>query len=60
MDMVCVPLYDTLGENAVEYIIGHAETRFVLAAGAKLATLAKAVVKVGLKGRWATCLSLNQ
>ena len=47
MDMVCVPLYDTLGENAVEYIIGHAETRFVLAAGAKLATLAKAVVKVG-------------
>lgn len=45
MDMVCVPLYDTLGEPAVQYIIKHAETRFVLSSGAKLAMLARAVAK---------------
>ena len=45
MDMVCVPLYDTLGEPAVQYIIKHAETRFVLSSGAKLALLARAVAK---------------
>jgi len=27
MDMICVPLYDTLGEDAVEFIIKHAETK---------------------------------
>ena len=23
--LICVPLYDTLGENSVEYIIDHSE-----------------------------------
>jgi hypothetical protein len=27
MSYQCVPLYDTLGENAVEYIINHSEVR---------------------------------
>jgi hypothetical protein len=26
MSATCVPLYDSLGENAIEYIINHAET----------------------------------
>jgi hypothetical protein len=30
MSYQCVPLYDTLGENAVEYIINHSEVRGVL------------------------------
>jgi hypothetical protein len=39
----CVPLYDTLGEKAIEYVMTHSETKFVVAAGSKLAGLAKSL-----------------
>jgi long-chain acyl-CoA synthetase len=44
-----VPLYDTLGEKAIEYVLGHSETKFVVAAGSKLAGLAKSLK--GFKGK---------
>eukprot|EP00879_Flechtneria_rotunda_P001890 GHRR01002062.1.p1 GENE.GHRR01002062.1~~GHRR01002062.1.p1 ORF type:complete len:668 (+),score=222.63 GHRR01002062.1:317-2320(+) len=37
----CVPLYDTLGDSAIEYVLKHSETRFVVAAGSKLPGLVK-------------------
>ena len=52
-NMYCVPLYDSLGENAIEYIIGHAEASAVFVSAAKLATLAKSLPQVGGDGvRW--------
>lgn len=45
MSLECVPLYDTLGETAIEYVMTHSETKFVCAAGSKLAGLAKALSK---------------
>ncbi|KAL6779688.1 LCS2 [Auxenochlorella protothecoides x Auxenochlorella symbiontica] len=36
----CVPLYDTLGESAVEYIVKHAEVTAVAVLGSKLGALA--------------------
>ena len=42
----CVPLYDTLGENAVEYIISHSGTSALFASADKLPTLAKALPKL--------------
>jgi long-chain acyl-CoA synthetase len=52
MGFVCVPLYDTLGENAIEYIIDHSESSFLVLSAAKLPDFAKALpkVKVTLKG----------
>merc|ERR1712144_26191 len=37
----CVPLYDTLGENAVEFISNHAECKAVFVSGQKLGNLLK-------------------
>ena len=37
----CVPLYDTLGENAVEFILNHAECKAVFVSGQKLGNLLK-------------------
>ncbi|KAF5827353.1 hypothetical protein DUNSADRAFT_795 [Dunaliella salina] len=31
MSAVCVPLYETLGENAIEYIVEHSDTKLVVA-----------------------------
>ncbi|GAX79708.1 hypothetical protein CEUSTIGMA_g7149.t1 [Chlamydomonas eustigma] len=45
MNLVCVPLYDTLGETAVNFIINHAETKLVVSSGVKLPTVAKALLK---------------
>ena len=42
----CVPLYDTLGENAIEYIINHSEASFVVVSSAKLAAFAGALPKI--------------
>lgn len=42
----CVPLYDTLGENAVEYIISHSGASALFASADKLPTLAKALPKL--------------
>lgn len=52
MSMVCVPLYETLGDEAVEYIVDHSETQVVVVAGARLGLLAKALpkLKAPLKG----------
>lgn len=37
----CVPLYDTLGADAVRYIISHAEVTIVFASALKLPALVK-------------------
>ena len=42
MSYQCVPLYDTLGENAVEYIINHSEAVAAFCDSKKLGQLAKA------------------
>lgn len=39
MDYVCVPLYDTLGDNAVEYILNHAEIKTVFVDGSNIKNL---------------------
>ena len=39
----CVPLYDSLGENAIEFIIKHSEATIVFVASDKAANLAKAL-----------------
>ena len=41
----CVPLYDSLGENAIEFIINHSESSIVFVCTTKLAGLAKALPK---------------
>jgi hypothetical protein len=43
MSYECVPLYDTLGENAVEFIINHSEAVITIVDGRKLSSLAGAV-----------------
>lgn len=41
----CVPLYDTLGPDAVEYIIGHAEITLVFASAVKMRALVEPLIK---------------
>lgn len=58
MSMCAVPIYDTLGENVIEYIVNHSETKVVMSQGAKLPSLAKALPEfdhdlVGV-GYWGT------
>lgn len=45
LNTVCVPLYDSLGENAIEYIINHSEAVIAFVAASKLPALAKALPK---------------
>ncbi|KAF5833204.1 hypothetical protein DUNSADRAFT_10554 [Dunaliella salina] len=45
MSAVCVPLYETLGENAIEYIIQHSGAKMVVSQGSKLAAVAKALAR---------------
>jgi long-subunit acyl-CoA synthetase (AMP-forming) len=47
MSYVCVPLYETLGEDAIEYIIEHSEARLVVVAGKRLGRMAAALRQVG-------------
>ncbi|PSC70142.1 Long chain acyl-synthetase 4 [Micractinium conductrix] len=42
----CVPLYDVLGDNTVEYIIDHSESSIVFCSADKLPVLARAMHKV--------------
>lgn len=49
MGYECVPLYDTLGENAIEYIIDHSESIFLVIAAAKLDNFAAALPKLTQK-----------
>ena len=46
MSLYCVPLYDSLGENAIEFIINHSESTIVFAASDKLANLGAALPHV--------------
>ena len=41
-----MPLYDSLGETAVEYTVNHSATALVFVQASKLALLAKAAPKV--------------
>ena len=43
MNIYCVPLYDTLGENAIEYIVKHSEASVLFVHGNKLEVFAKAL-----------------
>ena len=43
MNLYCIPLYDTLGENAIEYIVRHSEASVVFSQASKLSMLAKAL-----------------
>eukprot|EP00121_Abeoforma_whisleri_P002776 Awhi_evm1s2497 len=43
---VCVPLYDTLGADAVDYIVEHSEQKLIFVAENKLTALVKALPKV--------------
>jgi long-chain acyl-CoA synthetase len=45
MTYECVPVYDTLGENAIEYILNHSETSALFASASKLPPLVKALDK---------------
>lgn len=40
-----MPLYDSLGENAIEYIINHSEAMVAFVASAKLPSLVKGIGK---------------
>lgn len=46
MGYVVVPLYDTLGENAVEYILNHSEAVYLAVSAAKLPQIAAALPNV--------------
>lgn len=41
-----MPLYDSLGENAIEYIIDHSESQFLVISSAKLAAFTAALPKI--------------
>ena len=45
MGMHCVPLYDTLGANAVEFILNHSEAGIAFASADKLPKLTQALPK---------------
>jgi hypothetical protein len=45
MSYVCVPLYETLGENAVEFILQHADVQLVFVEGCRMARMVKALRK---------------
>jgi hypothetical protein len=46
MSAYCVPLYDSLGENAIEYIVRHAEAGLVFVSAEKLPNLLQALPKL--------------
>ena len=57
--LVCVPLYETLGDNAIQYIVQHSEAALVVAAAGKLPALAKVRALEGSEGgsvRYVACL----
>lgn len=46
VNMTTVPLYDTLGDNAIEYICSHAEVKMVMVAESKIGVLTKALLEI--------------
>lgn len=51
MSLHAVPIYDTLGEGAVEYIVDHSESVAVFVSDKKFASLLKALASPKLKAR---------
>jgi len=49
-NFVCVPLYETLGEDAIEYILAHSEARLVVVQGKRLGRVAQALRSTGGSG----------
>ncbi|GBF96698.1 hypothetical protein Rsub_09440, partial [Raphidocelis subcapitata] len=49
MSYECVPLYDSLGENAIEFILRHSEAAAVFVAGGKAGKLAAALGEIKAK-----------
>ncbi len=47
MSYVCVPLYETLGEDSIEYILEHSGARVVVVAGKRLGRVAAALKSAG-------------
>ncbi|KAL4444634.1 hypothetical protein ABPG77_002451 [Micractinium sp. CCAP 211/92] len=45
-NLYCVPLYDSLGEHAIEYIVNHSETTCVFTQSEKFGTLANSLPHV--------------
>jgi long-chain acyl-CoA synthetase len=45
-----VPLYDTLGDEAVQYVISHSEVRVVVVSAAKAPALTKILGAMGSAG----------
>lgn len=46
MSYVCVPLYETLGENAIEFILQHAEVSLVFVEGSRMGRMVQALKEV--------------
>jgi long-chain acyl-CoA synthetase len=46
MSLVCVPLYETLGDDAIEFIIDHSTTSLVAVAGKRAPGLIKGLKKL--------------
>eukprot|EP00879_Flechtneria_rotunda_P004637 GHRR01004896.1.p1 GENE.GHRR01004896.1~~GHRR01004896.1.p1 ORF type:complete len:595 (+),score=137.38 GHRR01004896.1:491-2275(+) len=46
MSYVCVPLYETLGEDAIEYILEHSEAKLVVVAAKRLGRVARALKQI--------------
>ena len=46
MSYVCVPLYETLGERAIEFILQHAGVQLVFVEGARMGRMVKALQEV--------------
>lgn len=49
MNMTCVPLYDSLGENAIEYIISHSGSVVAFASSDKFGNMVKALGHADVK-----------
>lgn len=43
MNLYCIPLYDTLGEHAIQYIVKHSESSIIFSHGDKLGMLSTAL-----------------
>lgn len=46
LNLACVPLYDSLGENAIEYIIDHSEAAVTFLSAAKMPQMLQALPKI--------------
>jgi long-chain acyl-CoA synthetase len=58
--MYCVPLYDSLGDNAVEFILAHSGAAAVFVGGDKLGLLAAAATLGGLAGALKTVVAWGE